>query len=291
MPVHNRKALTLACLASLQRQSTDDFSVVVIDDGSSDGTSDEIRDRFPKVYLISGTGNLWWSGATNLGIQLAINHGASMLLTLNDDLECDPGYIAALYRAADMHPDCLLGSTSYDLDTGAIVYQGEYINWWLARFDRPGIKYDDNLVEVTHLPGRGMLIPSKIIEQIGMFDERELPHYGADDDYSMRARAAGFRNYCVSGAKIYSRASESGSARLTEKRSVQNYYRHLFGIKGGGNLAVFWKIAWRHCPRLCLPSCLISGLVARIGGYPKAWIAESLARLWKTEVERNDRTG
>jgi GT2 family glycosyltransferase len=67
IPAHNRKPLTLACLESLARQTFSDFAVAVVDDGSTDGTSEAIQEAFPQVHLILGSGDLWWTRATNLG--------------------------------------------------------------------------------------------------------------------------------------------------------------------------------------------------------------------------------
>jgi GT2 family glycosyltransferase len=276
IPVYNRKAFTLGCLASLARQTFSDFSVVVVDDGSTDGTSEVIRETFPEVHLIQGSGELWWSEATNLGVLHAKQHGASVVITLNDDLECAPDYLARLLEASRLYPKALLGCAAYDISTGALTNNGEFIDWKFARFQRPSRAKGLNLNEVSHLPGRGMLVPMAAFNKVGLFDAEGLPQYGADYDFSMRARSAGYDTFCVTNAKIYSYSAESGTAKLCSQRSVQNYWQHLFGRKGGGNLAVFTRIAWRHCPRRYLLSFFVSGVAARIGGYPLAWIRESL---------------
>lgn len=278
IPVHNRKDFTLSCLASLRVQTCHDFSVVVIDDGSTDGTGEALANHYPDVHVLSGAGDLWWTRATNMGIQYAIERGASMILTLNDDLECTADYVSEMRQAAQSNPLCLLGSTSYDIDTGVLSYGGESIKWWCARFDRPGSRAG-KLVTVTHLPGRGMLVPRSVIDAIGGFDEDALPHYGADYDLSMRARAAGFEAYCVTTARLFSRTRESGSVKIVHDRTLRNYHEHLFGIRGGGNLGVFWKLAWRHCPKHALLPCLIAGFSARLLGYPKHWALEAAKRI------------
>ena len=83
IPVHNRKALTHDCLASLETQTWKDFRVIVVDDGSTDGTADMLRTMFPSVIVLTGNGNLFWTAATNLGIRYALAQGATHILTLN----------------------------------------------------------------------------------------------------------------------------------------------------------------------------------------------------------------
>lgn len=65
IPVHNRLSFTRACLESLREQSFRDFTIVVVDDGSTDGTYATLAEEYPEVTLLWGDGDLWWTGAMN----------------------------------------------------------------------------------------------------------------------------------------------------------------------------------------------------------------------------------
>lgn len=86
IPVHNRRVITLACLDTLQRNGDmERYRILVIDDGSTDGTAEAISRTYPEVTILSGDGNLWWTGAITKGMQYAFQHGADYFVWLNDD--------------------------------------------------------------------------------------------------------------------------------------------------------------------------------------------------------------
>jgi len=68
IPVYNRINFTKKCLNSIKQQTYQNYRVVVIDDGSTDGTAALLAEEFPEVHVIQGDGNLWWTAATNLGV-------------------------------------------------------------------------------------------------------------------------------------------------------------------------------------------------------------------------------
>jgi GT2 family glycosyltransferase len=278
IPVHNRKEFTRNCLLSLRSQTVRNFIVVVIDDGSSDGTSEMIQREFPEVILIQGDGNLWWTGATNLGVRYALEHDAEYVMTLNNDTAAAGDFVEKMMVWAKMEPKALLGALAIDARSQVPIYGGEIIDWKLARYKRvlDTLEEDDQkgLHEVTHFPGRGLLIPSEVFSRIGLFDEKLFPHYAADYDFTHRAIRAGYRVFCNYDAKIYIYPNASGDVELRKKKTIKNYYNHLFAMKGGGNLEIFWRYALRNCPRNYLPSFLFFGISRRIFGYLIEWMKE-----------------
>src|SRR5688500_2404494 len=91
-PVHNRKAITLQCLKSLYRSNTNgiELDVVIVDDGSTDGTGDAIREQYPSVDVVEGDGNLWFTEGTNVGVRKALEREPKYVLLINDDQVFDP---------------------------------------------------------------------------------------------------------------------------------------------------------------------------------------------------------
>ena len=87
---------------------------------------------------------------------------------------------------------------------------------------------------------------------------------------------AHYKVFCNYDAKLLIYPDASGDAELRRRKSLKNYYYHLFGIKGGGNLGKFALYAYRNCPRKYLVSFLIVGLFRRAFGYVVDWAVESV---------------
>jgi glycosyltransferase involved in cell wall biosynthesis len=279
IPVHDRRILTRACLDALKHQSVQGFRIIVVDDGSTDGTGDMVEQEFTDVLLLRGDGNLWWSGATNLGVKRAIASGATHVMTLNDDILVGVDFVKKMLENSRTHPSALLGAAAVDALSGQLIYGGERVVWWCAGYKNVLAQLSpqdrNGLHEVTHFPGRGLLIPAEVFEKIGLFDEKHFPHYIADFDFTHRALRHGFKIYCTYDAVVRISPEAIGSLVHRREKGLKRYYTHLFGIKGGGNLWRFLLYGLKNCPVLFLPSFLLVGVARRLMGYPIEWILES----------------
>lgn len=285
IPVHNRKEFTRQCLKSINDQTNKDFKIIVVDDGSTDGTSEMISNEFSEVVLLKGDGNLWWTKATNLGVKYALEQKAEYILTLNNDTVLFENYIEKMLYWSSKKKDTLLGSFAFDYKTKKPVYGGEIINWKKGKSDflLDQLKQEEysGLHKVSHYPGRGLLIPSKVFSKIGFYDEKHFPQTASDDDFTHRAARDGFEIYCNYDAKLYVIVEESEDYRIRKEKSLKNYALHLFSKKGGGNIKVFILYAIKNCPSKYLPMFLVIGLFKRIFGYLRDWFIETIN--WQLE--------
>lgn len=244
IPVHNRRETTRKCLMSLSRQENPDFQVVVIDDGSTDGTHEMIQNDFPEVIVLPGDGNLWWTGATNRGIAYAMEHGteADYVMLLNDDLEVDEQFIAVAYQAIHQHPDTLIQAVeSTNQRRGMIVNGGWTINWLTAKFRQlnqnrflsefPG----DHVEPVSTQTGRGTLIPIKVFYEIGLYNDQHYPQCG-DFEFPVRASRAGYRLIMYYGMPVYSFTDDTDRVNVSETFSLRDIKSYYWGFRSYANL-------------------------------------------------------
>jgi GT2 family glycosyltransferase len=271
IPVFNRKEFTRACLQSLYKQTLHADQIIVVDDGSTDGTSKMLRREFPEVIVLEGDGNLFWTAAINMGIRYALGIGADYVMTLNNDTVASATFIEKMMAAAAQKPNALIGALDVDSTTKQPYYGGEIIDWkWskstylldiLKKEERKGLH------PVSLFPGRGLVIPRKVFDSIGLFEERKLPHYMADYDFTHMALRNGFPIYCNYDAILYTYPEEGGDHKVRKVKSLKNYLNHLFSIRGGGNLKNFTIYTIRNCPPAQLISSLLTGYARRLAGF------------------------
>lgn len=186
IPVHNRREITLACLRHLRAiGDLPAHRAIVVDDGSTDGTAAAVSAEFPDVEILSGHGELWWTGAIALGMERAFRQGAEAVCWLNDDCLPERGTLAALLAEAAVPPGCLAAPACFDRRTGRSVP-----NAFVGR--RALVGTAGTTVEAEGLSGFCVVVPRAVWTRIGVPDARRFPHYFGDNAYTLAATRAGF---------------------------------------------------------------------------------------------------
>ena len=188
IPVHNRRETTLGCLALLKSQGVLNWAtVVVVDDGSTDGTGEAVKADHPQVVILEGTGSLWWGGGIQMGMEWAFNQGAEFVLWLNDDTHPRAGALELLVAKSHEHA-AITSAQGILRETGELHYGGlrKTTTGTALVHCAPG-----QVIPCDSICGNCVCIPRKAIEQIGFVDAATLPHFAGDADYGLRATAAG----------------------------------------------------------------------------------------------------
>ena len=193
------------CLNSLQAQSYADFEIILVDNGSTDGSAEWVARHFPHVRLICKETNLGFAAANNQAIRAST---APYVVTLNNDTRVDPGWLAALVQAVEN--DATVGMCASKM---LFADRPDVINSTGISLDAAGIAWDrrggerDGGAETTPIEVFGpcagaALYCREMFDQIGVFDE-EFFAYLEDVDLAWRARLAGWRCLYVPAARVY----------------------------------------------------------------------------------------
>lgn len=218
IPNWNGEHFLELCLSSLKRQSFEDFETILVDNGSTDGSLGLIARDFPEVGVVSLDENLGFSAAANAGIKAS---DAELVALLNNDTEQDPGWLEALVRAADSHPDAgSFASKMLDfqdrrmLDGAGDALRLSGLPYRLGHGERDRGQFESPEA-VFGACGAAALYRRRMLEEIGLFDE-DFFAYCEDGDLSFRAHLAGYECRYVPDAVVY----HMGSASTGGKRSV-----------------------------------------------------------------------
>lgn len=208
-PVHNRRDITLQCLKSLARINTKglDVHIIIVDDGSTDGTNEAIAENYPEVEIVKGDGNLWFTAGTNRGLEAALKHDPDYILTINDDAVFDENFLQLMIQTAEKNPRSIVGALLLLWDTPHRIFQvSPKWDLWAGGF-RHWIKQTVWTVpkkpwEVELIVGNCVLFPAKAVKECGLMNEKSFPHFG-DAEYTPRMRRRGWRLLIEPRARVF----------------------------------------------------------------------------------------
>jgi len=210
----NGREDTLACLRSLQRVTYPELSIVVVDNGSTDGGPEAVAAEFPDVRLLPLGENRGFAGGVNRGAEAALADGADAVLLLNNDTTVEPGFLEPLVDAGCVEGVGAACAQILDSATGRIWYAGASYDPRRGHHGRHTGYGDAPLPQATapyeteRACGGAMLIPRAALEEVGPLDE-SLFAYAEDVDWSLRARRAGLRILVVPASVVHHRVSAS----------------------------------------------------------------------------------
>jgi GT2 family glycosyltransferase len=228
----NGLADTLACLESCRQLTYPNLRLLVVDNGSTDGSETALRARFPDVELLQTGANLGFAGGNNVGIRDALERGADWVLLLNNDTVVAPDFVDALVdtAATDARIGMLSSKIYYFEPPDVLWYASAHMNEWLGYGRHRGEGQQDrgqfDVVEDTNRPtGCSLLVSRAVCERVGLLAD-EFFCYCEDLDWGLRTRRAGFRVVYAPGSKVWHKVSRStGGAR--SGLSLYYYVRNL----------------------------------------------------------------
>lgn len=200
VPTFNRSRILSDFIETMKAQTAQPDLFIIVNDGSTDDTG-EVLAKNPHILELKGDGNLWWTGAVNLGIKYVLDNHPEIdhILLQNDDVILMNDWLEKLLKLGAENTDTLIGCAAVDYrDKESITYAGKYTHKWFAynKFIYQGKKISEIDVNLPIYPfdliGRGILIPVTVFNKIGLFDAKHFKHRG-DTELPLRARKAGFK--------------------------------------------------------------------------------------------------
>lgn len=249
LPVHNRRAITESFINCLMAQSCTNYHLILIDDGSEDGTDSLVKARIEKLTIIRGHGDWWWAGSLQQGIdwlKRGVADEKDVVVFMNDDVLFDNNFLQTAIQ--------LLG------DGGELLLP-QVINQQTGKNEESGVCADlkkltfvtaDSQDKINCLPTRGLFMRMSTLRKVGDFYPRLLPHYLSDYEFTIRAYKLGIS--LVTSPKLLINVDEVASGfRNFEGLSFREFIKRYFSIKSPSNPIYWTSFILLTSPKLFVP--------------------------------------
>ncbi len=221
----NQRETTLECLESLTQMVYPRFRIVVVDNGSTDGTTEAIQSRFPGVEVIINERNLGYPGGCNVGLRYALSQGAEYIFAINNDVSVDPLILNELVCEAAPDVGILAPKIYFASDPQKIWSVGGCRDRLTFEMKCRGDGERDQgqwseVIERDYLIGCAHLFSAPVLRDIGLLDAGYFLYYD-DLDICIRARQAGYRLLMVPQARMWHKIADSSGGVGTPR---ERYY-------------------------------------------------------------------
>ncbi len=211
----NGKADTMHCLEALHRQTYKEMSIIVVDNGSTDGSAELIHQTYPTLDLIVNADNLGFAEGNNVGIRHALDKGTDAIFLLNNDTDIDPECIEKLVHFSVEHPNAILGARLCRFDErDRLDHLGGFWNGAHANFNliSSGSSFDHNKhghpISCDFVCGAALFAPTAIWKDVGHLEKRYFLIW-EESDFCVRAKAKGYEVIYCPDAIVYHKISNS----------------------------------------------------------------------------------
>lgn len=231
IPNFNGIAFLDSVLASLEGQTLNNFEVILVDNGSTDGSCSFVTANYPWVHLIELSENFGFCGAVNAGIRAA---KAPYVLLLNNDTEVKEDFVEEMLAAIRRHKNafsCGARMVQYH-DRDKLDDVGNYycaLGWSFARGRGKDIHAYETEDRIFSACAGAAIYRKKILEKIGYFDEEHFA-YLEDTDIGYRARIYGYENWYAPKAIVYHVGSGTSGSRYNQFKTRYSSRNNIYLI-------------------------------------------------------------
>lgn len=235
LPVHNRRAITEKIVDCLVAQSYSNFHLILIDDGSTDGTSEMVKAKIGDLTILRGKGDWWWAGSLQQGIDWLKRNEVKdhdVVVFMNDDVVFDSDFLQVAVGLLNERGGMLLPQV-HNQKTGKIEETGVY-----ADLKKRSFVTAVTPEQINCLPTRGLFMRMSTLRRVGGFYPRLLPHYLSDYAYTIRANRLGLMLSTSPKLLIHFDGEASGFQNY-DGLTVLEFVKRIFSIKSRFN-PIYW---------------------------------------------------
>jgi GT2 family glycosyltransferase len=245
LPVHNRREITQSFVRCLRSQTHQNYHLVLIDDGSTDGTEEMVRDQIESLTVLRGEGRWWWAGSLQQGYSW-LKGGAidpdDVVLIMNDDTQFEDDFLEKGLSVLMKHDRTLLLARSHSLSSGRLLDQGVHAEWRSMSF-RQAEKPED----INCLSTMGLFMRVRDMVEVGGFHPGLLPHFASDYEFTMRAHRKGFKLLTDSSVSLRLREETTWNRDIGQEPLI-SFLKTLFAKKSAYNPLVWTCFIALACP-------------------------------------------
>ncbi len=280
IPNYNGMKYIENCLESLLCEKAEiNFDVIVVDNGSKDGSKELVKEKYPQVRLIEFEENTGFCGAVNAGIRTS---KSEFIILLNNDTTVEKGFVAALEDAIRKYPKAFsVSAKMVDMKNTSILDDaGDFycaLGWAFARGKGKKSQKYEKEAQVFSACGGAAIYKKAVLDEIGIFDENHFA-YLEDLDIGYRAKIYGYKNYYTPNAVVHHAGSAvSGSkhnefkVNLSSQNSVYVIYKNMPLVQWIFNLPLLcigYLIKWLYFIKKGLGKVYFLGV---LGGIKRNW--------------------
>lgn len=224
------------CIASLQHVKNVDFDIILVDNGSTDHSGKQLKQRYPSIILIEAGQNLGFTGGNNLGLQYSLNNGYTYSMMLNNDTTVESNFLEELVNYMDQHPQigAIQPKIMFQYKRTHLWDGGSYYNKFLGHtytsgYNKTPAPCHNRIKKVDWITGCGFLTRNSVLNRTGLLPTNFFIYY-EDVDLSFRIKKLGYNLIYYPHAVIYHVASVTHRQQQKGKEGYRSpivYYWNL----------------------------------------------------------------
>ena len=249
--VHNRRSITEAFARAVARQTLAAVTLVLVDDGSSDGTAAAVRELVPRTVVLTGDGNLWWAGGLQKGLNWLAAQGlppVAPVAFMNDDTDFDADFLQkaiAELKSLPMGQFLVVPGVFYP--SGVRSEEAVVCDW--PRFCYWDYRNHPDRIDCAST--RSLFMRWGDLRLVGGFHPTTLPHYLSDYEFTIRARRRGILLVPAKAASARFNDLTTGDHGTKNSRDpLRVKFQRLWSPRFSGNPLFLWAYVWYACPLL-----------------------------------------